>query len=106
MIIGIGAALTEELHHEDGQLLNADAFQYRLPLMGDIPEAFASGMIENEDGPGPFGSKGIANFGPPVTPPAIGVRIMSNPVHAGEGVPRARNGRGLRRPHAGTRRAQ
>jgi CO/xanthine dehydrogenase Mo-binding subunit len=75
VIMGIGATLTEELHYEDGQLLNADAFQYRLPLMRDVPEQFTTTMLENGDGPGPFGSKGIGNSGPPVPSPAIGNAI-------------------------------
>jgi CO/xanthine dehydrogenase Mo-binding subunit len=75
VIMGIGATLTEELHYAEGQLLNADAFQYRLPQMQDVPEHFATVMLENGDGPGPFGSKGIGNSGPPVPSPAIGNAI-------------------------------
>jgi CO/xanthine dehydrogenase Mo-binding subunit len=75
VIMGIGATLTEELHYEEGQLLNADAFQYRLPLMRDLPEKIATVMLENGDGPGPFGSKGIGNAGPPVPSPAVGNAI-------------------------------
>ena len=75
VIMGIGATLTEELHYEDGQLMNADAFQYRLPLMKDIPEKLRTVMLENGDGPGPFGSKGIGNSGPPVPSPAVGNAI-------------------------------
>jgi len=75
VIMGIGATLTEELHYEEGHLLNADAFQYRLPLMKDMPEKFVTMMLENGDGPGPFGSKGIGNSGPPVPSPAIGNAI-------------------------------
>ena len=75
VIMGIGATLTEELHYEEGQLLNADAFQYRLPLMKDTPEKLVTVMLENGDGPGPFGSKGIGNSGPPVPSPAVGNAI-------------------------------
>jgi CO/xanthine dehydrogenase Mo-binding subunit len=90
VIMGIGATLSEELHYEEGQLLNADAFQYRLPQMRDLPETIATVMLENGDGPGPFGSKGIGNAGPPVPSPAvgnaiadaIGVRITSIPFTA------------------------
>jgi len=75
VIMGIGATLSEELHYGEGQLLNADAFQYRLPLMKDLPEELVTTMLENGDGPGPFGSKGIGNSGPPVPSPAIGNAI-------------------------------
>ena len=70
-IMGFGIALFEELRYQDGQLQNADAFQYRLPVMGDIPESFRSVIVENGDGPGPFGSKGIAQISIPCAAPAI-----------------------------------
>jgi CO/xanthine dehydrogenase Mo-binding subunit len=75
IVMGIGAALTEELHYGEGQLLNADAFQYRLPLMRDMPETMVSSMLENGDGPGPFGSKGISQVSIPCVAPAVGNAI-------------------------------
>ena len=86
-IMGLGLALHEELHYQDGQLQNADPFQYRLPLMTDIPEIFRAIILENGDGPGPFGSKAIAQVSIPCVAPAIGnaiydavgVRIRSTP---------------------------
>ena len=57
-VMGFGHALFEEVIYREGQMQNGDPFQYRLPLMKDIPETFYSSMLENEDGPGPFGSKG------------------------------------------------
>jgi CO/xanthine dehydrogenase Mo-binding subunit len=86
-VMGFGTALFEEMRYEDGQLLNGDPFQYRLPLLRDIPERFHTLMIENGDGPGPFGAKGIAQVGIPNPAPAIGnaiydaigVRIRSTP---------------------------
>lgn len=70
-VMGFGAALTEEVRYEEGQLLNGDAFQYRLPLMIDIPERLHIAMLENGDGPGPFGSKGIAQTSIPCVAPAL-----------------------------------
>jgi CO/xanthine dehydrogenase Mo-binding subunit len=86
-VMGFGTALFEEIRYEDGQLLNADPFQYRLPLLRDIPERFQTLMIENGDGPGPFGAKGLAQVGIPNPAPAIGnaifdaigVRVRSTP---------------------------
>ncbi len=86
-VMGFGIALFEELLYRDGQLQNADAFQYRLPLMRDIPESFHSFILENGDGPGPFGSKGIAQTSIPCAAPAIanavydatGARLQSTP---------------------------
>ncbi len=74
-IMGFGMALFVELRYEDGQLQNADAFQYRLPLLPDIPESFRVAILENGDGPGPFGAKGIAQTSIACTSPAIGNAI-------------------------------
>ena len=87
-IMGLGLGLFEELHYRDGQLRNADAFQYRLPLMGDLPQSFQSLIVENGDGPGPFGAKGMAQTSIPCVAPAIGnaicdavgVRVRSMPI--------------------------
>ncbi len=86
-VMGIGLSLFEDLVYEEEQLLNADPFQYRLPLMRDIPEAFDAMLIENGDGPGPFGSKGMSQTSLPATIPAvanaiydaIGVQVTSVP---------------------------
>jgi len=59
-VMGFGIALFEELRYEDGQVQNADAFQYRLPLMKDVPASFQVLISEHGNGPGPFGAKGIA----------------------------------------------
>ena len=74
-IMGFGLALTEELVHEGGQVQNADAFQYRLPLMLDVPEKFQVDLLEFGGGPGPFGSKGVAQTSIPCVAPAIGNAI-------------------------------
>jgi CO/xanthine dehydrogenase Mo-binding subunit len=87
-VMGFGHALFEETIYQEGQLQNGDAFQYRLPVMKDIPEAFDSAMLENEDGPGPFGSKGMSQTSIVTVAPAIGnaiydalgVRIRSLPI--------------------------
>jgi CO/xanthine dehydrogenase Mo-binding subunit len=87
-VMGFGHSLFEEVVYRDGQLQNGDPFQYRLPVMGDIPEAFHSFMMEKGDGPGPFGSKGmsqtsIVTVGPSIGNAiydAIGVRVTSLPI--------------------------
>lgn len=55
---GIGNALIEEMVFESGQLLNPNLLDYRIPGWTDIPEIFQSVLVENEDGPGPYGAKG------------------------------------------------
>jgi CO/xanthine dehydrogenase Mo-binding subunit len=87
-VMGFGHALFEETIYEEGQLQNGDAFQYRLPVMKDIPEVFYSSMLEKEDGPGPFGSKGMSQTSIVTVAPAIGnavydalgVRVRSLPL--------------------------
>jgi CO/xanthine dehydrogenase Mo-binding subunit len=87
-VMGFGHALFEETIYQEGQLQNGDAFQYRLPVMKDIPEVFYSSMLEKEDGPGPFGSKGMSQTSIVTVAPAIGnavydalgVRVRSLPL--------------------------
>jgi CO/xanthine dehydrogenase Mo-binding subunit len=87
-VMGFGHALFEETIYQDGQFQNGDPFQYRLPVMSDIPENFYSSMLEKGDGPGPFGSKGMAQTSIVTVGPAIGnavydalgVRVRSLPI--------------------------
>ena len=87
-VMGFGHALFEETIYQDGQFQNGDPFQYRLPLMKDVPEEFHSSMLEKGDGPGPFGSKGMAQTSIVTVGPAIGnaiydalgVRVRSLPI--------------------------
>ncbi len=81
-VMGFGLALCEELVHQEGQVLNADAFQYRLPLMTEIPQAMYTTFLEAGDGPGPFGAKGVSQTSIPCVAPAIG-----NAIHAAIGAP-------------------
>ena len=74
-VMGFGHALFEETIYQEGQFQNGDPFQYRLPVMTDIPEAFYSAMLEKEDGPGPFGSKGMSQTSIVTVAPAIGNAI-------------------------------
>ena len=77
-IMGVGMGLFEILEYGDDALLSGRTFQYRLPLFSDLPspERFHAALIENEDGPGPFGSKGIAQTTIGCGAPAIGNAIQ------------------------------
>jgi CO/xanthine dehydrogenase Mo-binding subunit len=89
-LFGLGNTLYEELIYQVQQLMNADPFQYRLPLLRDLPENFEVLMVENGDAPGPEGAKGVGNT--PVSPvapaignaiyEALGVRIRDLPINA------------------------
>ena len=69
---GIGHSLYEEMMYEGGQLLNADLAGYRVPRAGDVPPRFDSRFVENGDGAGPFGAKGVGEGGLVPVSPAIG----------------------------------
>ena len=87
-VMGFGHALFEEVVYQNGQMMNGDPFQYRLPVMEDLPPEFFASMLENEDGPGPFGSKGMSQTSIVTVAPAlgnaiydaVGVRIRSLPI--------------------------
>lgn len=74
-VMGFGHALYEEVVYQDGQMQNGDPFQYRLPVLADIPESFHSAMVEYGDGPGPFGSKGMSQTSIVTVAPAVGNAI-------------------------------
>jgi CO/xanthine dehydrogenase Mo-binding subunit len=56
---GIGNALFEEMRYTpDGFLMNDTLLDYRIPSFEDMPTAMTCTIVENGDGPGPFGAKG------------------------------------------------
>jgi CO/xanthine dehydrogenase Mo-binding subunit len=55
---GIGNALIEEMIFADGQLLNETLLDYRIPSFEDMPDVMRCIIVENGDGPGPYGAKG------------------------------------------------
>ena len=84
----IGHTLFEEMLYEDGQLLNPNLIDYRVPTFMDMPEVFETIIIENGDGPGPYGAKGVGEGGIVAVAPAVanalhnatGVRIRDLPL--------------------------
>jgi CO/xanthine dehydrogenase Mo-binding subunit len=88
-IMAIGHTMIEEMHFEEGHLVNANLADYTLPRFEDLPEeGLTSMLLENEDGPGPWGAKGGGEGGIiPVSPAvaaavhqAIGVRMRELPL--------------------------
>jgi 4-hydroxybenzoyl-CoA reductase subunit alpha len=85
--MGHGQALYEELVQENGQTLNADFVNYRLPTARDVPEVDTM-IVESADPGGPFGAKesgeGIIVSTIPAIANAIsnatGIRIYSLPL--------------------------
>jgi CO/xanthine dehydrogenase Mo-binding subunit len=56
-VMGLGMAMREELVYEDGNLLNGNLFDYRVPRTADIPP-LRTVLVERGDGVGAYGAKG------------------------------------------------
>jgi len=59
----IGHTLVEEMIYKDGQLLNPNLVDYRVPSFDNLPKDFETILVESHNGPGPFGSKGTGEGG-------------------------------------------
>ena len=72
-MMGIGQTLMEHLAFDEqsGRIQNLGALDYRIVTTKDAPLEMASLVIENGDGPGPYGSKGTGESGLLSTAPAI-----------------------------------
>ena len=68
---GLGNALFEEMVYDEGLLLNDTLLDYRIPTFEDLPDAMTCVIVENEDGPGPFGAKGCGEGALAAVPAAI-----------------------------------
>jgi len=77
VLFGIGHTLYEELIYQDGQLLNPNLIDYRVPTFRHLPEEFHSFLIENRNGPGPFGAKGMGEGGLLPVASAIGNAVAN-----------------------------
>jgi CO/xanthine dehydrogenase Mo-binding subunit len=60
---GIGHTFFEQLVYDNGELLNPNLVDYRIPTFAEVPEEFHTVLVENGDGPGPFGVRGMAEGG-------------------------------------------
>ena len=60
-IQGLGHTLMEQYILDDhGRVRNLGAIDYRIPTSKDLPREMISQLVENEDGPGPYGAKGMS----------------------------------------------
>lgn len=60
-IMGLGHTLMEHyLFDEQGRIRNLGAIDYRIPTSMDLPRELHSEAVENADGPGPYGAKGMS----------------------------------------------
>jgi CO/xanthine dehydrogenase Mo-binding subunit len=74
--MGLGHSLMEHLIlDEHGRILNLGALDYRIPTTQDVPLELHSILIENQDGPGPYGAKGAGEGGILAIAAAVGAAI-------------------------------
>ena len=75
-VMGLGHTLMEQLIlDERGRILNLGALDYRVPTTKDMPAELRSLLVENGDGPGPYGSKGAGEGGLFGVAPAIAAAV-------------------------------
>ena len=59
--MGLGHTLMEHYIWDDaGRIRNLGAIDYRIPTSMDLPLETQSDIVENADGPGPYGAKGMS----------------------------------------------
>ena len=87
--MAIGHTLFEHLIFDEGEMINGNLAEYRLPLTSDLPvDGLKVALVENGDGPGPWGAKGAGEAGIISLAPAVaeavfqvtGVRIRELPL--------------------------
>ncbi len=86
-VMGIGAALGEELIREGGRVVNPAYINYALPRAADLPSVRAV-IVDGYDPAGPYGAKSVGEMS--IIPPgaaianavhdAVGVRIRELPI--------------------------
>ncbi len=60
-IQALGHTLMEQYIYDGaGRIRNLGAIDYRIPTILDLPDELVTEIVENEDGPGPYGSKGMS----------------------------------------------
>ena len=75
-ILGLGHTLMEQyIFDEKGRIRNLGAIDYRIPTSMDLPVELRSEAVENEDGPGPYGSKGMSEGAVLCAASAIGAAV-------------------------------
>ncbi|MBI4525211.1 MAG: xanthine dehydrogenase family protein molybdopterin-binding subunit [Deltaproteobacteria bacterium] len=87
-MMGIGHTFFEQMVYEGGQLITPNLIDYRVPGFADVPEEFETVLVENHDGPGPYGVRGMGEGGILSVAPSVanalararGVRIRDLPL--------------------------
>jgi CO/xanthine dehydrogenase Mo-binding subunit len=87
-MMGFGHTFYESYHFDSGQIINSTIGDYKVPTFDDVPDEFESILIEDGNGPGPYGAKGLGEGGIIPVAPAVanaiawstGVRIKTLPL--------------------------
>jgi CO/xanthine dehydrogenase Mo-binding subunit len=87
-MMGFGHTFYEHYQWEGGQMINSSLIDYKVPTFEDVPDEFESILIEDGNGPGPYGAKGLGEGGIIPVAPAVanavfwctGARIKSLPL--------------------------
>ncbi len=75
-VMGLGHTLMERLILDDeGRIRNLGAIDYRIPTTMDLPLRMESDVIENGDGPGPYGAKGMSEGALLCVAPAVAAAV-------------------------------
>jgi CO/xanthine dehydrogenase Mo-binding subunit len=75
-VMGLGHTLMEHYIYDDsGRIRNLGAIDYRIPTSMDLPLRMDSDMIENQDGPGPYGAKGMSEGALLPVAPAVAAAV-------------------------------
>jgi CO/xanthine dehydrogenase Mo-binding subunit/aerobic-type carbon monoxide dehydrogenase small subunit (CoxS/CutS family) len=75
-IMGLGHTLMEHIILDgEGRISNLGALDYRIPTTKDVPLALQALSVENADGPGPYGSKGVSEGALLCTAPALAAAL-------------------------------
>ncbi|MEE9298712.1 MAG: xanthine dehydrogenase family protein molybdopterin-binding subunit [Acidimicrobiia bacterium] len=75
-IMGLGHTLMEHIIlDESGRIMNLGAIDYRIPTSKDLPLELLSESVENADGPGPYGIKGVSEASLLCTAPAVAAAV-------------------------------
>jgi CO/xanthine dehydrogenase Mo-binding subunit len=69
--------MEQYLFDAEGRIRNLGAIDYRIPTSMDLPTALESAAIENEDGPGPYGAKGMSEGALLCVAPAVASAVRN-----------------------------
>jgi CO/xanthine dehydrogenase Mo-binding subunit len=70
-MMGFGHTFYEAIQFDGGQIINSTLVDYKVPTFDDVPDEFESILIEDGNGPGPYGAKGLGEGGIIPVAPAV-----------------------------------